>query len=136
MKVCDIMTERPANVQLHSTLRDILNLMQPIGCHHIPVLDTENHLVGIISDRDCRLAMNSPYINSEHEYNDELVSNLSARMLMIPAPIVISPDADAVDAAKLMLTKDISCLPVTRDKTLVGIITRSDILMTFINPIG
>jgi acetoin utilization protein AcuB len=134
MKVCDIMTERPANVRLHSTLREILDLMKQIGCHHIPVLNTENQLVGIISDRDCRLAMNSPYINPEHKYNDELVSNLSARMLMIPAPIVISPDADAVDAAKLMLTEDISCLPVTRDKILVGIVTRSDILMTFISP--
>jgi CBS domain-containing protein len=135
MKVSDIMTERPASVRLHNTLGDILKIMEQIGCHHVPVMDTENHLVGIISDRDCRLAINSPYINYKHQHNSELVNSLSARMLMIPTPFVISPDAEAVDAAKLMLTHEISCLPVLDNKTLVGIITRTDILMTFLNPL-
>jgi len=107
--------------------------MQQLGCHHIPVLNTENQLVGIISDRDCRLAMNSPHIVPEHWQNDDLANQLSARMIMIPTPIVISPNADVMDAAKLMLTQQISCLPVMRGESLVGIITRSDILMTFVN---
>ena len=132
MNVSDIMTERPAKVRLHSTVREVLDLMEQIGCHHVPVLSTENHLIGIISDRDCRLAMNSPYIMRERWQDEELVNNLTARMIMIPAPIVIPPDANAEEAAKLMLTRRISCLPVMRDETLVGIVTRSDILMAFI----
>ena len=132
MNVSDIMTERPATVRLHSTVREVLDLMEQIGCHHVPVLSTENHLIGIISDRDCRLAMNSPYIMRERWQDEELVNNLTARMIMIPAPIVIPPDANAEEAAKLMLTRRISCLPVMRDETLVGIVTRSDILMAFI----
>lgn len=132
MNVSDIMTERPATVRLHSSLREVLDLMEQIGCHHVPVLSTENHLIGIISDRDCRLAMNSPYIMRERWQDEELVNNLTARMIMIPAPIVIPPDANAEEAAKLMLNRRISCLPVMRDETLVGIVTRSDILMAFI----
>jgi acetoin utilization protein AcuB len=134
MKVSDIMTERPASVRLHSTLREVLVLMEQLGCHHMPVLNTENRLVGIISDRDCRLAMNSPYITRKYWQNDELLNSLSARMIMISSPLVITPDADAVEAAKVMLTERIGCLPVMYDDSLVGIITRSDILMTFINP--
>jgi acetoin utilization protein AcuB len=107
--------------------------MQQLGCRHMPVLNTENQLVGIISDRDCRLAMNSPHIALEHWQNDDLVNQLSARMIMLPTPIVISPNADVIDAAKLMLTQQISCLPVMLGESLVGIITRSDILMTFVN---
>jgi CBS domain-containing protein len=53
-------------------------------------------------------------------------------MIMIPAPVVIAPEANAEDAAALMLKRRISCLPVMRDETLVGIVTRSDILMAFI----
>ena len=132
MNVSDIMTERPATVRLHSSLREVLDLMEQVGCHHVPVLSTENHLIGIISDRDCRLAMNSPYIMRERWQDEELVNNLTARLIMIPAPIVIPPDANAEDAAKLMLNRRISCLPVMRDETLVGIVTRSDILMAFI----
>jgi len=132
MNVSDIMTERPVTVRLHSTLREVLDLMEQLGCHHMPVLNTENHVIGIISDRDCRLAMNSPYIMRERWQDEELVNNLIARMIMIPAPIVIAPEADAQDAAALMLKRSISCLPVMRDETLVGIVTRSDILMAFI----
>jgi acetoin utilization protein AcuB len=132
MNVSDIMTERPATVRLHSSLREVLDLMTQIGCHHVPVLNTENHVIGIISDRDCRLAMNSPYITHERWQNDALVKNLTARMIMIPAPVVIAPEASAEDAAKFMLKRQISCLPVMRDETLVGIVTRSDILMAFV----
>ncbi len=134
MKVSDIMTERPATVRLHSTLREILVLMEQLGCRHIPVLNTENRLVGIISDRDCRLAMNSPYITRKYWRNDELLNNLTARMIMISSPLVIAPDADAIEAAKTMLAQRIGCLPVMYEDGLVGIITRSDILMTFVNP--
>ena len=134
MKVSDIMTERPASVRLHSTLREVLVLMEQLNCHHMPVLNTENRLVGIISDRDCRLAMNSPYITRKYWQNDELLNSLSARMIMISSPLVTAPDVDAVEAAKIMLTERIGCLPVMYDDSLVGIITRSDILMTFINP--
>ena len=132
MNVSDIMTERPATVRLHSTLREVLDLMEQIGCHHLPVLNTENHVIGIISDRDCRLAMNSPYIMRERWQDEELVNHLYARMIMSAAPVVIAPDANAEDAAKLMLNRRISCLPVMRDETLVGIVTRSDILLAFI----
>ncbi len=132
MNVSDIMTERPATVRLHSTLHEVLDLMEQLGCHHMPVLNTENHLIGIISDRDCRLAMNSPYIMRERWQDEELVDHLYARMIMNPAPVVIAPDADAEDAARLMLARRISCLPVMRDETLVGIVTRSDIVIAFI----
>ncbi len=132
MNVSDIMTERPATVRLHSTLREVLDLMEQIGCHHVPVLNTENHVIGIISDRDCRLAMNSPYIMRERWQDEELVNHLYARMIMSAAPVVIAPEANAEDAAKLMLNRRISCLPVMRDETLVGIVTRSDILLAFI----
>ena len=131
MNVSDIMTERPATVRLHSTLREVLDLMEQVGCHHVPVLNTENHVIGIISDRDCRLAMNSPYIMRERWQDEELVNHLYARMIMNPAPVVIAPDALAEEAARLMLARRISCLPVMRDETLVGIVTRSDILMAF-----
>jgi CBS domain-containing protein len=69
MKVRAIMTERPVSVRLHSLLSEILLVMEQLQCHYVPVLDTENRLVGIISDRDCRLAINSPYIGHIHQHN-------------------------------------------------------------------
>jgi predicted transcriptional regulator len=50
---------------------------------------------------------------------------------MTPAPIIIEPHAPVVQAARLMLVNHISSLPVMRSETLVGIVTKSDILVAF-----
>jgi acetoin utilization protein AcuB len=133
MYVADIMTERPVTIDQDDTLRAALELMERVGCHHLPVLGTDGHLVGIVSDRDCRTALNSPYILRERWQDDELVNKLLVRAMMTPAPIVVEPDTPAEEAARLMLKSHISCLPVMRSETLVGIVTTSDILIAFMN---
>jgi CBS domain-containing protein len=52
---------------------------------------------------------------------------------MSPAPIIIEPDSSVEEAARLMLTHHIGCLPVMRGETLVGIITTSDLVIALIN---
>jgi CBS domain-containing protein len=131
MNISDIMTHKPVTVRLDHSLRDALETMERVGCHHLPVLSKEGHLIGIISDRDCRTALNSPHIMRERWQDEELANNLPIRAMMTPAPIVVAPEAPAEEAARLMLSNQISCLPVMRDETLVGIITRSDILAAF-----
>ncbi len=133
MNVSDIMTEKPATARLETTLREALEMMTANSFHHLPVLGTNGHLIGILSDRDCRTALNSPHILRESWQDEELATHLPVRAMMTAAPIVIAPEADAEEAARLMLSNQISCLPVMRDETLVGIVTRSDILLAFMN---
>ena len=133
MNVSDIMTQKPTTARLDTTLREALELMEQIGSHHLPVLGTNSHLIGILSDRDCRTALNSPHILRERWQDEDLATHLPVRAMMTAAPIVIAPEADAEEAARLMLTNQISCLPVMRDETLVGIVTRSDILLAFMH---
>jgi len=133
MNVYDIMTPKPAVIRLQTTLHDALEMMERIKCHHLPVLSNDNHLIGIVSDRDCRTALNSPYILRENWMDDELASRLQARAIMTPAPIVVAPESPAEEAARLMLKNHISCLPVMRDETLIGIVTTTDILKAFIH---
>lgn len=131
MNVADIMTEKPVTIDQNQTLRVALELMEKVGCHHLPVTGFDSHLVGILSDRDCRTALNSPYILREKWQDDELVNKLLVRAMMSPAPIVVEPDAPATEATRLMLKNHISSLPVMRSETLVGIITTSDIMIAF-----
>lgn len=131
MYVADIMTANPVTIAQNKTLRDALELMESVGCHHLPVIGYDGHMVGILSDRDCRTALNSPYILRERWQDDELVGRLLVRAMMTPAPIIVEPDAPAAEAARLMLKNHINCLPVMRSETLIGIITTSDILAAF-----
>jgi acetoin utilization protein AcuB len=131
MNVSDIMTARPVTIDQDRTLREALEAMEQVGCHHLPVTGFNSHLVGILSDRDCRTALNSPYILREHWQDDELINTLIVRAMMTPAPIIVEPDAAAAEAARMMLKYHISCLPVMRSETLVGIVTTSDLLIAY-----
>lgn len=133
MNVVDIMTAEPVTIRLDRSLREALELMEMHHCKHLPVLSTQDHLVGVISDRDCRHALNSPYVLRERWEDEVLASQLQVRAVMSPAPIIVEPNAPAADAARLMLNHRIGCLPVMRSETLIGIITRSDILIAFMN---
>jgi acetoin utilization protein AcuB len=88
--------------------------------------------VGIVSDRDCRIALYSPYLSESQRETEAIVHKLSIKSLMTPAPIVIEPSAFVSEAVQLMLTHHINCLPVVLGESLVGIITSSDLLMAFI----
>lgn len=133
MNVLDIMTSKPIVIRLDASLRDALQTMENHDIKHLPVVSEHGHLVGVVSDRDCRLALNSPYIMRERWQDEELAEHLQVRAIMTPAPIIIEPDEPAAEAARLMLAHQIGCLPVMRAETLVGIVTRSDILMAFMN---
>lgn len=131
MNVSDIMTAKPASIHQDGTLRQALELMEKYHCRHLPVMNGEGQLVGIVSDRDCRTALNSPHILRERWQDEQLTANLKVRSIMTAAPIVIEPDAEADEAARLMLDNHISSLPVILGETLVGIVTTSDILVAF-----
>ncbi len=131
MNVSDIMTAKPKSIHQNGTLRQALELMEGSHFRHLPVMNSDGQLVGIVSDRDCRTALNSPHILRERWQDEDLANSLRVRTLMTPAPIVIEPDAEADEAARLMLNNHISCLPVILGETLVGIVTTSDILVAF-----
>lgn len=131
MNVSEIMTANPITIRYERPLREALELMEQHGIKHLPALNGIGHVTGVLSDRDCRHAINSPYIVREKWQDAALVNNLLVRAVMSPAPVIIEPQAPAVEAARLMLTHKIGCLPVMIGETLVGILTRSDLLIAF-----
>jgi acetoin utilization protein AcuB len=131
MNVSEIMTRNPVTIQSSDTLRHALGVMEEVGCHHLPVLSSQRHLVGMVTARDCRLALRLPDVVREYWQEDELAPILPVRSIMSAAPTVTTPDMLVQSAARLMLRDYVSCLPVMQEETLVGIITVSDILVAF-----
>lgn len=131
MLVSDIMTRQPVTIRSTAPVREALEAMERVGCHHLPVLSASNHLIGVITARDCRLALSLPDVVREYWQEDELAHVLPVSSVMSAAPTVIAPNASVTEAARLMLDNYVSCLPVMREETLVGIITVSDLLVAF-----
>ncbi len=132
MNVSEMMTAKPVVIGQNQTLLDAMEAMNRIGCHHLPVTGVDGHIVGIITESDCRRALNAPELPSDPASVAGRSRSLVVRSLMSPAPIIAEPDMPAEEAARLMLAHHVSCLPVMRGETLVGIITTSDVLIAFI----
>jgi CBS domain-containing protein len=133
MNVYDIMTFHPIVIHSDASLADALEKMHTIGCHHLPILSTQKHLIGVLSFSDCQRALGEAISDMSQPQNKHLAKSILVSSVMTAAPIIIEPDAPAHEAARLMLKHYIGCLPVMRDETLIGIVTRSDLLMAFMH---
>ena len=129
--VSDLMTLSPDTVDLETPLREVLIRMKEDGCRQLPVLNDESRLVGIITDRDVRLAMNSPLILRERWQDETLLDTVLAASCMTSDPITVSPDTPAYRAAEILSVYKFGALPVVDGDTLVGIISVTDFLDQF-----
>jgi acetoin utilization protein AcuB len=131
MNVRDIMTFNPIIITPDASIGEALAMMRNTGCHHLPVVSAHKHLIGVISFHDCQRALGDPLRGTAKPADPVLAANIALSSVMTSAPIVIEPDAPAHLAAYLMLEHFIGCLPVMLGETLVGIVTRSDLLTAF-----
>jgi acetoin utilization protein AcuB len=131
LTVSDLMTLKPTVVSPNASLRMVVELMKSEGCRQLPVLDESGRLVGIITDRDVRLAMNSPIILHERWQDDSLLDMATAESCMTPDPLVVTPDTPAYLAAEILAAYKFGALPVVAAGELLGIISVTDFLNHF-----
>jgi CBS domain-containing protein len=131
LTVRDIMTVNPCTVKPDTPLQEVITTMKITGCRQLPVLDDEGHLVGIVTDRDVRLAMNSPIVLHGRWQDENLLEQVSAESCMTPNPICIEPDTPAYRAAEMLSAYKFGALPVVAAGKLFGIITVTDFLDRF-----
>jgi acetoin utilization protein AcuB len=135
MLVHDIMQRGVVFVSPKDSLTDVMRLLKRRGIRHLPVLD-EGSLVGIISDRDLKAAVASAAMSERGPALDSLMARLTAADVMMRAVVTIAPMFPVEEAARLMVTKRISALPVTEEGRVLGIVTETDVLALFIRGMG
>lgn len=120
MLVHEIMNSPVVTIREDATLADAYDQMQARNIRHLPVV-REDRLVGIVTDRDLRLATSRL---AEHPFSAEArVQEVMTREVLTASPL------DPVEeAARVMRDRKIGCLPVLEGAALVGIITGPDLL--------
>lgn len=113
----ELMSAPAHSLPAGSTVGEARRLQAERRLRHLPVLNEDGRLVGILSDRDLlRLGPSAPA--------DRLVETV-----MSVDVLTATPEARLIDCARVMLRARVGCLPVVReDGVLVGILTRSDLL--------
>ena len=113
----ELMTASPTVIDATSTLRTALEKLQALDVRHLPVVDTDGQLVGMLSDRDLR------------SYSGILPLDASVSSVMSADVIAVDSEADLAEVVDLMLDNKIGAVPVLdADDALVGIISYVDIL--------
>jgi FOG: CBS domain len=113
---------------LNSTddLTALYDLMDAEHIRHIPVIDEENELVGLVTHRDLLRNVLSPPADIPFSMQREILSRTPVDRIMIQDIATIEPDAPIADAAEIMLENKYGCLPVVEGNRLVGILTEAD----------
>ena len=106
MKVSEVMTTEVETVQMNSTLEEAASIMKVENVGAIPVVDEDDDLVGIITDRDIVVRC----VAEGKDASDTTVEDVLSHELE-----TIEPDVDVEEAARLMADKQIRRLPVCED---------------------
>lgn len=130
------MTRDPVTAGPDDTLTRALQLTREHRIRHLPVVDAAGTLIGIVSDRDIRLAMPSPFNVADAERVDFL-ERTPVSALMTREVVTTSSGEPVEDAAKLIRRHHIGALPVVDAAgRLEGILTETDLLDAFVQIVG
>lgn len=128
----------PLTIGPEMSFYEVRKLVHDKGVRHLPVVDKEGRLIGLVTDRDIREAGPSDATTlSIYELN-YLLEKVQVSSFMRPRDkvITITPDTLIEGAVQLMHDHKIGCLPVLEDEKLYGIITETDVLDHFVEIFG
>lgn len=129
MNAADLMTENPRTIRPTDPVSEAIDALQSMEIRHLPVVDDEGNLVGMLSDRDLGPLMRSFTEGADAE---RMILPLSQRRVVdfMSADVVsVDPDADVADVIETMLEQRIGAVPVVDGEgDVVGIISYVDVL--------
>lgn len=137
MFVRDRMTPNPVTITTDTNLKDALEIVRLNAFRHLPVIDPEGKLVGIVTEKDLVYAAptSSTTAMSIFEVNYVLSRMTAGRVMRTPV-ITVGPDLPVEEAARVMIDHQIGCLPVVEGDRLLGIISDTDIFRVFVEGLG
>jgi acetoin utilization protein AcuB len=116
MLVVERMTRDPVTISREMTAGEALAIIENLTLRHLPVLDQDQLLVGIVSEKDLLRAGTETLVGE----------------VMTPDVVVVTEYTALEEAARIMADHGISSLPVMRNGKLVGIIAETDLFMVFL----
>ena len=131
-KVRDLMTEHVTTVGPQDSLSTVYDMMDTNRIRHLPVVDEDRRLVGILSNRDLIRATVEGGSDLTVTAQRQMLNYVRVDEVMNTSPATIEPSADVREAGEMLLEYKLGCLPVVEGEALVGIITESDFVRSVV----
>lgn len=127
----EIMKTEVHTLQSDQTVLEVLNLFEEKRIRHVPIVDA-GKVVGIVTDRDLKDALPSRFtVSPKGEPYKKKIEEI-----MTKNPVTAHPMDFVEEVAMLFYEQQIGCLPVISNDKLVGILTETDLLYTYIELTG
>lgn len=136
MYVEQIMSKEVLTVITDARLSDIARTMRDKKVRHLPVVDADGALKGIVSNRDVQRAQPSVITTLDRGEVNYLLDKVTAADIMHKTVVTCTPKTLVEEAGRLMRPNKIGCLPVIDGGKVVGIVTSVDLLDFFLDITG
>lgn len=130
MIVEKIMSTELFTLKPTDTLADALKIMRNKNIRHIPIIDDDEKVVGLITEHDVK------HVLPAHENSNFQYSKVLVRDIMVKNPVIGHPLDLVEEVALTFYETKIGCLPIVSGGKLVGIVTTTDLLYSYIELTG
>jgi CBS domain-containing protein len=129
--VSEIMRREVVTVTVGEKLdltQDIMNLGR---VRHLPVLDEDQRVIGIVSHRDLLAAAMTEVLDFDAKSRRAFLRSIEVGGVMAKDVVTVGPDATLAEVARILVQRKIGCVPVVATTgELLGLVTESDLLAT------
>lgn len=134
--VADVMTRRLVTLKPDDALGSLEEAMLALRVRHLPVVDGEGKLIGLVSHADVWHAAASVLSEGDADRNS-LNSQVPVARIMQTGLVTVAPQDSLAEVGKLMWDTKVGCVPVVEaDGTLVGIVTSADFIALAVELLG
>jgi len=130
--VDEIMTTNVVTLQPEEPVFKGMALMAEMHIRHLPIVDKDHHLLGILSHRDI-LRADVSSLNSGGQKFRSSVETSPISTIMSEKVCAASPKDSLRSVGRILLQEKFGCVPIIDEGVLVGIITDTDYVTVAIN---
>ena len=130
--VRDLMTEKVFTLQPGDNLVALEDLMDAHRVRHVPVVDRDGDLVGLVTQRDLARGVLGRLDDVPMSVERDVLRSRRIREIMTTEPETVEPETSLREAAQMLLEDKIGCLPVVEGMHLVGILTEADFVRDYV----
>lgn len=131
LTVRDLMTANPKTVDPMESLEVARELFYEHDIRHLPVVDDDGELLGLITHRDLLRHVFSEQLDMPVSLRQDILRQTRVGGIMIEQVTTAESGDDVAEAAQTMFEHKFGCLPVVEGRQLVGILTESDFVRYF-----
>jgi len=153
-KISEIMIVKVITFSIEDTLETVAEKFVKNGISGAPVINDKSEVIGIVSENDLLKALRAcatkmdmifpsahnlgVYFEKSVDFSKidktfEKLGKLTVNEIMKTNVITLTPDDDVMKAGKTLLEKGVNHIPILKDKKLVGIVAREDIIRGLVN---